>query len=642
MRTNHTIKIRVLFALVALAPLVIVVAAFGVATFRAYESSVHDLTDRVALETVERINTHVAAFLEKVNTITAGDAMLIANGYLDSEDQDSLTAFFRHQIPMVPTVSSVYFGNSEGGLAGAGIGTEGRYVTGTAGFAAGTFFKTTVNSFGNPIETVASLPEFDARERTWYRNALRTDGPTWSDPYVLFTGQDMAVAASRQVRASDETLLGVVSVDLFLSQLSRYLAKLDMPETSLSYIVDDTGYLVATSLSHPVFTASREGTPGQRIAVADYPSELVTATVSADGTAMNADRVKIDGTWYVVASRPIHGGSIPAWHTTVVIPESYYLSDVVRTFQVAVLSIILVTVAVFAVVLWLSWVVTRPLIALVSELDRFTGEERPMMPRRTTIREIAQLIGSFKAMSDQLYDTLQRLNVEVRERKAALDEREVLIRELNHRTKNNMNVISAMLRLRAATVKNDEVIAVFQELDHRITSMALAHQKLYQSKRLSQIDIGDYLTDLIGRIGTGVGFDAQAVNVSTEVDHRPVPIDVAVPIGIVLNELLTNIAKHAFAAEPVQVEAEESPNVVAKDEPRVSISFRVTDDNTAILIVADNGSGFPPEVTVDPPKTLGLQTISMIVEHQLQGRVSFQNERGLVCRCTFSLPTVDL
>jgi len=141
--------------------------------------------------------------------------------------------YFWEQIQKYSSVTSIYFGNTAGGLADAG--REGAnnelYVMSTERAQSGDLKKYTTNSEGNRTELLATIPGFDARTRPWYSAAVNKGEATWSEIYVLSTGQDMAVAASRPVYDNQRNLLGVVSVDLFLSHLNNFLQSLKVGKT---------------------------------------------------------------------------------------------------------------------------------------------------------------------------------------------------------------------------------------------------------------------------------------------------------------------------------------------------------------------------------------------------------------------------
>jgi two-component sensor histidine kinase len=219
----------------------------------------------------------------------------------------------------------------------------------------------------------------------------------------------------------------------------------------------------------------------------------------------------------------------------------------------------------------------------------------------------------------------ERLNREMAERnrseeavRTSLAEKDVLLRELYHRTKNNMQVIVGMLDLFRERMPEPLLL----ELKSKIQGMALVHQKLYQSNSLSSIDLGEYLGELahlvlrtyrvpVTRVGLTLGLGA-GVNVL---------IDTAIPCGLVMNELITNALKHAFPPGR---------------RGTIAVSLARLGDGDIELSVRDDGVGLTSGIDVRRAPSLGLQTVFGIGEGQMQGRVRYESSpRGTQCRLRF-------
>jgi PAS domain S-box-containing protein len=215
-------------------------------------------------------------------------------------------------------------------------------------------------------------------------------------------------------------------------------------------------------------------------------------------------------------------------------------------------------------------------------------------------------------------DITQRLKAE-QEIKTALAEKETLLRELYHRTKNNMQVISAMLSLQKSYTDNPLVDRILTEMDNRIQSMALVHQKLYQSRNLSSIDLGDFLRELALLLEESMKVNPE-VTLDLDLESVPVLIDLAIPCGLLLNELVSNALKYAF---PPGTQGE------------IKISLHQDAEQFIHLSVADNGIGLPASFNPREDGRLGLQTIFALVEHQLQGNITFTRGPGLSASMKF-------
>lgn len=193
-------------------------------------------------------------------------------------------------------------------------------------------------------------------------------------------------------------------------------------------------------------------------------------------------------------------------------------------------------------------------------------------------------------------------------------EKEVLLRELYHRTKNNMGVICAMLSLRATQVPDEEMQRILHETEHRIRAMALVHQKLYQSKDLSRIHLREYVVELSALAMRGWASDPDRVRLQLDVEEIEVSIDIAIPCGIILNELFANAFKHAF---PDGRHGE------------INVLLRRAGDGELMLLFSDDGVGVAGGIDIRNAGTLGIQTIVGIAEGQLQGSANVVTHHGV-------------
>jgi PAS domain S-box-containing protein len=199
----------------------------------------------------------------------------------------------------------------------------------------------------------------------------------------------------------------------------------------------------------------------------------------------------------------------------------------------------------------------------------------------------------------------------------SLKEKEILIRELYHRTKNNMQVISAMLGIYARHHDNQELKAILKEIDNKIISMALVHKKLYESNDLSHLNLKEYFQNLVELIKESYGRLSEQITFTLKGDDVMVLIDTAIPCGLVINELISNCIKHAFPGDR---------------KGAIIINLFLTAKRELQIEVADNGIGFPKEFDLKKYGKLGLETAVDLVHHQLDGTIHFISQKGLLCR----------
>ena len=202
--------------------------------------------------------------------------------------------------------------------------------------------------------------------------------------------------------------------------------------------------------------------------------------------------------------------------------------------------------------------------------------------------------------------------------KASLKEKEVLLREIHHRVKNNLQVISSLLDLQADYVEDKRALEIFNESQNRIRTMALVHEYLYQSKDLARIDFAEYIQDLANSLFQPYeNSNAIRLRINVE-DDISLDIDKAIPCGLILNELVSNSLKHAFPAG---------------EEDEIRIDFRSEKDK-CMLIVSNNGVDFPKDLDFRNTESLGLQIVVDLTE-QLDGTVELDGSGGTTFKIAF-------
>lgn len=204
--------------------------------------------------------------------------------------------------------------------------------------------------------------------------------------------------------------------------------------------------------------------------------------------------------------------------------------------------------------------------------------------------------------------------------KLSLNEKEVLLRELYHRTKNNMQVICSMLKLHSLYTGDAKVLEVFQDMENRICTMSLVHHKLYQSQNLSSIDFSDYVNELCVLLKKSYKVSDDKIKFKINVAASPVLIDIAVPCGLIINELISNSVKYAFPGD---------------NKGEIIIEASRGEDGTVSLLYSDNGVGTPDSFDFKTDSKMGLKTVYSIGQHQLQGTVSFKSVKGVECAIVF-------
>jgi two-component sensor histidine kinase len=193
-----------------------------------------------------------------------------------------------------------------------------------------------------------------------------------------------------------------------------------------------------------------------------------------------------------------------------------------------------------------------------------------------------------------------------------------MLKEIHHRVKNNLQIISSLLNLHAESIQDPRVLSLFEDLRHRVNSMALIHEKMYQSKNLVNIDIAGYIDELI-RTLIDTYDSNKNIRLISDVNHIEFKMDTIVPLGLILSEIVSNSLKYAFEG---------------KSEGVIEVSMKKIGPNLFALEVADNGAGLPKEIDFEKTDSLGMTLIRMLSE-QINGDVTVRSQLGTKYRIVF-------
>ncbi len=196
--------------------------------------------------------------------------------------------------------------------------------------------------------------------------------------------------------------------------------------------------------------------------------------------------------------------------------------------------------------------------------------------------------------------------------RASLEEKTVLLKEVHHRVKNNLQIISSLLELQSDFITDDESRRFIRESQNRIGAMAMVHEKLYQSENFAFVNLGDYVESLTQYLFSTFVKDRESIGLTVAVEDVHLAIDEAIPCGLIVNELVSNALKHAF---PKGVEGE------------IAVRCRSGKDGCVTVTVSDTGIGLPAGFAIENTESLGLQLVTMLVK-QLRGAMRIVTEKG--------------
>jgi two-component sensor histidine kinase len=244
------------------------------------------------------------------------------------------------------------------------------------------------------------------------------------------------------------------------------------------------------------------------------------------------------------------------------------------------------------------------------------NHKRDITPVQLTLLRTVADKASYSIQNARL---LQRAQEQLVEKTALLNDKEVLLKEVHHRVKNNLQVISSLLNLQSAKILDPETKDILRESQNRVRTMALIHEKLYQSTDLAQVDFASYLRSLVNFLSQS--YRGKSDNVSIDVDAQNVMLDIdtAIPCGLIVNELVSNSLKYAFPDNR---------------RGQIKLDCRHGNNGNYVLTVSDDGVGLPEGFDIAKTPSLGHKLVVSLT-NQLNGKLEIVRERGTAFRISF-------
>jgi signal transduction histidine kinase len=598
---------------------------------------VNQVAHQLRSEITDRIEEHLRAFLATPHQISQANANAIRQRLPSADDPDALERYLWEQIQVFDSVTSIYFGNTEGGLVDAGReGAQGDlYVIVTDEFKRGPFRKYATDREGHRAELLTSLPDFDARTRAWYTAAVEKGAATWSDIYILFTGQDMSLSASRPVYDAQQNLVGVVATDIFLSHIGDFLKNLTIGETGTSFIMERSGLLVASSTTGRPFTLPDEGEGQRRLHAAEstiptirWTAEFLTEQFG-DYHAITGEQqleFEIEGERQFLQVTPVQDDYGIDWLVAVIIPEADFMAQIntgnrTTAFLVSVALILAVGVGFVT-----AQKISEPIAHLNASAQALAQGQWDHSSNGAWIKEISELAQSFNDMVAQLQQTMGSLTSEIAERRQA----EEALRQSKQRLEETLTKLretqeQMMHQERLATV-GQLAAGIAHEFNNILASIVLYTQmSLHMSKLSSKVrkrlesiaEQADDATDLVQQIldfGRRSVIERRPLALDTfleevvELLRRTLPKNIQIDLNLEpgaydiyadserVQQAIVNLALNARDAMPDGGHLHITLSSV-EDEAINCVDCGPVEGETWIQVaVADDGPGIPPDV----------------------------------------------
>jgi two-component system, sensor histidine kinase PdtaS len=249
-------------------------------------------------------------------------------------------------------------------------------------------------------------------------------------------------------------------------------------------------------------------------------------------------------------------------------------------------------------------------------LEVYYLEEKPEIDEGPFVKEERDLIN---AVTERLGRIIERMQVE-EQIESSLKEKEVLLSEIHHRVKNNMQVIISLLRLQSAKITDEKYVDILKNAVSRIRSMALIHETLYKSKDFANIHFTDYIKDLTNQLVRSYAFNPNKIRLKIDAEDISLALDHAIPCGLIINELISNSLKYAFPKDR---------------EGEIKIVIQTINSDEIELTVSDDGIGISEDIDIENTESLGLQLVHILAEDQLDGTIDLDRDGGTAFKIRF-------
>jgi len=559
--------------------LVLISGFIGYLSYKTSKNSVDKIAKSFINTTNKNIKSNINSFLELPNKINKLNSSLVLKNNTEFKDQNILEQQFISQIRTFESPSGIYLGNTDGGLILAGREDPQNliYTINTDNFKAGSFKKYSLDLTNKKKELLLSLPDFDARTRPWYIKAIENNKESWSDIYILFTGDALSISNAKPVFNKEGKLLGVLSVELFLSKINNFLKHVDLGKNGEVFIVERSGLLVASSTDEiPVI--SDKGF-NRRLYANESKEPFIKEVADKLNFKFNGleNIINEEILLFEINEAPVHTYVYPLkdydgidWIIAITIPNSDFMEDIWENNKKIIIVLVFASIVLVILSLFASAQVVRPVKRLNSSIKDIAKEKWKINNETYFIKEIDSLKSSFNTMSLQLSNAFAKLKIEVGERKSAENTMEKSLEEIkkiNKKLENYSYTISHDLKEPIRSIRTfsqfisedytDKLDKDGQDYLKRIimasTKMALMIDDILLLSKVGRIDIVFDKTEIsavIDEVKSLLQTSIEESNANIVMNNLPDIVCQDVWIKTVFQNLISNSIKYTKGKSP--------------------------------------------------------------------------------------------
>jgi two-component sensor histidine kinase len=461
------------------------------------------------------------------------------------------------------------------------------------------------NAKGETVcQSDADTPTPDATDAEWFKTVLRSRHNTVSGYLYAGLQQEGVIIYAAPVTGAQKTIVGVLSLAIRLDWLTAIGQEPGLPPDATVYLLDRAGRMLVGPNAHGIDSQAALPEP-----------EMIREVVS--GHVRTFDSVGQDGIERNYAANIIGDDALVVLLGQ---PTGRLIDPLRTTLLIQIGVLVFVSVAAMAAALIGTRVLVTRWISRLTEAASSMGVGDISMRR-----EFEGAPTEFRNLAETLREMAIRLEAREADLRQSLAQKQMMLREIHHRVKNNLQTVTSLLNLYARIPRGEAVRQAFTDVQMRINALALVHRHLYESQDLQEVDLNPFMTNLCSLLQDGSGVPPRRVRLNVEVPRVRVSGDRAVPLALLTTEILTNSFKHAF------------PNQRAGS---IAVRISLEGNGMAKLVIADDGVGRPDRpADNDLPGSMG-QTLIEAFTRQLGGEIAMSGPPGTVSTLVFQLETV--
>ncbi|MBK8160906.1 MAG: hypothetical protein IPK59_19795 [Rhodospirillaceae bacterium] len=437
-------------------------------------------------------------------------------------------------------------------------------------------------------------------KREWFTRVLATSAPTLSGYLISPALREPIISYAAPVFDADGTLKGVIALGIRLNWLSAIGQEPGLPSAGDVTMLDRHGAVLVSSRGD-----------GER-ALETLPAKPIVDSIIRDGVR-SLEAPGLDGQQRIYAVNALGNNGLFIIFS---LPRAAVIDPLLRDLMIQIGILCLVSIAgMMAALFGARQLVTRWTERLTDAANSMSlGNLFADTELRGAPSEIRQLGETLKAMATRI----EHREADLRE---SLAQKQLMLREIHHRVKNNLQIVTSLLNLYARLPRGDAFKQALSDLQMRINALALVHRHLYESEDLKEIDLAPFMKNLCALLQDGSGISSRRVTMRFEFPNMRMIGDRAVPLALLTTEILTNCFKHAF------------PN---QGTGSISVSMAVAEDGEACLSIVDNGIGPAARGNGDPVGTMGATLIAAFTK-QLGGTMTVAGPPGTATTIRFNV-----